>query len=61
MTLLDDEVWAGRYHSDGWRDAAEIRPVVEPATGDGLGAVGLAAPGATAPVVRAQMIRGQYS
>ncbi|MFH8935589.1 aldehyde dehydrogenase family protein [Streptomyces griseosporeus] len=45
MTLLDDEVWAGRYHSDGWRDAAEIRPVVEPATGDGLGAVGLAAPG----------------
>jgi benzaldehyde dehydrogenase (NAD) len=44
MGLLDNDVWATRYFSDGWQDAAARHTVVEPATGEPLGTVGLAAP-----------------
>lgn len=53
MTLLDKEVWAKKFLSDGWRDATSEYPVVEPATGEALGAVGLA----TAEDVRAAAAR----
>ncbi|MER6984566.1 aldehyde dehydrogenase family protein, partial [Streptomyces carpinensis] len=42
MALLDSDVWAKKFFSDGWRNAAAEQPVVEPATGDQLGTVGLA-------------------
>ncbi|MFF8595043.1 aldehyde dehydrogenase family protein [Streptomyces sp. NPDC015220] len=42
MALLDSDVWGGKFFSDGWRDSATERPVVEPATGDRIGTVGLA-------------------
>ncbi|MYS40789.1 benzaldehyde dehydrogenase, partial [Streptomyces sp. SID5998] len=45
MALLDSEVWAKKFFSDGWRDCDSEQPVVEPATGDRLGAVGLASAG----------------
>ncbi|MFD6620263.1 aldehyde dehydrogenase family protein, partial [Streptomyces albidoflavus] len=44
MGLLDNEVWAERFYSHGWQDAATQHTVVEPATGDRLGSVGLATP-----------------
>ncbi|WP_449340572.1 aldehyde dehydrogenase family protein, partial [Streptomyces canarius] len=42
MTLLDSGVWSKKIFGDGWTAATREQPVVEPATGDGLGTVGLA-------------------
>ncbi|GGY89920.1 aldehyde dehydrogenase [Streptomyces olivaceoviridis] len=42
MTLLDSDVWSKKIFGDGWTAATREQPVVEPATGDGLGTVGLA-------------------
>ncbi|WP_121750773.1 aldehyde dehydrogenase family protein, partial [Streptomyces sp. E2N166] len=42
MTLLDSDVWGGKFFSDGWQDSPAEQPVTEPATGDRLGTVGLA-------------------
>jgi benzaldehyde dehydrogenase (NAD) len=45
MSLLDNAVWEGLVHSDGWTKATGGEaPVVEPATGDELGRTGIGAP-----------------
>lgn len=45
MTLLEEATWHGRIHVGGWKLSALTRLVVEPATGDKLGAIGLGSPG----------------
>ncbi len=43
MGLLDPDIWRGRIFADGWRGSGGgTAPVVEPATGETLGAFGLA-------------------
>ncbi|MEU6476449.1 benzaldehyde dehydrogenase [Streptomyces sp. NPDC047017] len=42
MALLDSGIWAKKLFGGDWTDAADARPVVEPATGDQLGTVGVA-------------------
>ncbi|MFF9814941.1 benzaldehyde dehydrogenase [Streptomyces sp. NPDC014006] len=44
MTVLDSDVWSGRFFSGGWRSSASEQPVLEPATGDRLGTIGVVAP-----------------
>ena len=45
MVLLSPDLWAEKIFVDSWTPgSAGVRAVVEPATGDRLGAIGLAAP-----------------
>lgn len=45
MVLLSPDLWAEKIFVDSWTSgSAGVRAVVEPATGDTLGAIGLAAP-----------------
>jgi len=42
--FLAPQLWEGRLHSGGWRDASATSPVTEPATGHTLATVGAATP-----------------
>lgn len=41
-SLLDKEVWQGRFFTGQWSDGDSVRDIVEPATGKQLGQVGMA-------------------